>query len=123
MEGSTLPAAPGLPPKPTAAALDSALVSGNSGGGGGGGNRRRNTGGGNTGPPPPPPPDAKEDPRAAAGKRVSYHDMDLVAEVSFILLQLHGIFKTSLLMWLCSFFNREMLNYFTRFQGMSLGFL
>lgn len=87
MEGSTLPAAPGLPPKPTAAALDSALVSGNSGGGGGGGHRRRNTGVGNTGPPPPPPPDAKEDPRAAAGKRVSYHDMDLVAEVSFILLQ------------------------------------
>ena len=33
-----------------------------------------------SGPPPPPPPDAKEDPRAAAGKRVSYHDMDLVAE-------------------------------------------
>ena len=31
-------------------------------------------------PPPPPPPDAKEDPRAAAGKKVSYHDMDLVAE-------------------------------------------
>lgn len=29
---------------------------------------------------PPPPPDAKEDPRAAAGKKVSYHDMDLVAE-------------------------------------------
>lgn len=29
---------------------------------------------------PPPPPDAKEDPRAAAGRRVSYHDMDLVAE-------------------------------------------
>jgi hypothetical protein len=32
------------------------------------------------GPPPPPPPDAKEDPRAVAGRRVSYHDMDLVAE-------------------------------------------
>lgn len=32
------------------------------------------------GPPPPPPADAKEDPRAAAGKKVSYHDMDLVAE-------------------------------------------
>lgn len=29
---------------------------------------------------PPPPPDAKEDPRAAAGRKVSYHDMDLVAE-------------------------------------------
>jgi hypothetical protein len=78
VEGTSLPAGAGLPPKPTAAALDSALVSGN----GGGGNRRRNTGGGG-GPPPPPPPDAKEDPRAAAGKRVSYHDMDLVAEVSF----------------------------------------
>ena len=34
------------------------------------------------GPPPPPPPDAKEDPRAARGARVSYHDMDEVAEVS-----------------------------------------
>lgn len=32
------------------------------------------------GPPPPPPPDAREDPRAAAGRKVSYHDMDLVAE-------------------------------------------
>ncbi|KAJ7163800.1 hypothetical protein C8R43DRAFT_988713 [Mycena crocata] len=67
-----LPAGAGLPPKPTAAALDSALVSGNP--------QRRNTRGGGGGPLPPPPPDAKEDPRAAAGKRVSYHDMDLVAE-------------------------------------------
>jgi hypothetical protein len=33
---------------------------------------------------PPPPPDAKEDPRAAAGKRISYHDMDLVAEVCIL---------------------------------------
>jgi len=33
-----------------------------------------------TGPPPPPPPDAKEDPRAASGRKVSYHDMDDVAE-------------------------------------------
>jgi hypothetical protein len=40
-----------------------------------------------TGPPPPPPPDAKEDPRAAAGKRVSYHDMDLVAEVCFLFIE------------------------------------
>jgi len=64
------PAGAGLPPKPTAA-LDSALVSGNP--------QRRNTRGGG-GPLPPPPPDAKEDPRAAAGRRVSYHDMDLVAE-------------------------------------------
>lgn len=29
---------------------------------------------------PPPPPDAKEDPRASSGRKVSYHDMDLVAE-------------------------------------------
>ncbi|KAJ2923984.1 hypothetical protein H1R20_g13116, partial [Candolleomyces eurysporus] len=60
------------------------------GGGAGAGERggRRNGGGRNGaggaggagGPPPPPPPDAKEDPRAAAGRRVSYHDMDLVAE-------------------------------------------
>ncbi|KAH6915504.1 hypothetical protein BKA70DRAFT_1259143 [Coprinopsis sp. MPI-PUGE-AT-0042] len=65
----------GLPAKPTPAALDQALSSGN-------GAPRRNVrnGGGPAGPPPPPPPDAKEDPRAAAGKRISYHDMDLVAE-------------------------------------------
>jgi hypothetical protein len=75
----------GLPPKPTPAALDLALVSGSGGGGGGGGGRRgRNGGSHNAGPPPPPPPDAKEDPRAAAGKRVSYHDMDLVAEVGAV---------------------------------------
>lgn len=36
--------------------------------------------GSRSGPPPPPPPDAKEDPRAAIGRKVSYHDMDLVAE-------------------------------------------
>ncbi|KAJ7638406.1 hypothetical protein FB45DRAFT_902744 [Roridomyces roridus] len=64
------PAGAGLPPKPPS--MDSPLVSGNS--------QRRNTRGSQGGPPPPPPPDAKEDPRAAAGKRVSYHDMDLVAE-------------------------------------------
>ncbi len=77
-ENSVIPAAAGLPPKPTPAALDTALISGNS-------SLRRNSGrNGSTqlnGPPPPPPPDAKEDPRAAGGKRVSYHDMDLVAEV------------------------------------------
>lgn len=85
-ENSTLPIAVGLPPKPTAAALDSALVSGNGGAGSGGGRRGGRNGGqtNNGGPPPPPPPDAKEDPRAAAGKRVSYHDMDLVAEVCFL---------------------------------------
>ncbi|KAJ7666549.1 hypothetical protein B0H17DRAFT_1089648 [Mycena rosella] len=71
----SLPAGAGLPAKPTAAAaaLDSALVSGNA-------QRRAGGRGGAGGPLPPPPPDAKEDPRAAAGKRVSYHDMDLVAE-------------------------------------------
>lgn len=71
-----LPSGAGLPAKPTPAALDQALSSGNHNG------VRRNSrsGGGPLGPPPPPPPDAKEDPRAAAGKRVSYHDMDLVAE-------------------------------------------
>ncbi|KAJ3797573.1 hypothetical protein GGU11DRAFT_784341 [Lentinula aff. detonsa] len=70
-----IPANAGLPPKPPAA-LDTALSAGNTNG-----VRRRNTGGQvSGGPPPPPPPDAKEDPRAAAGRRVSYHDMDLVAE-------------------------------------------
>ncbi|KAM6495488.1 hypothetical protein JOM56_008194 [Amanita muscaria] len=73
MDNTSVPAAAGLPPKPSAAALDSALASGN------GGHRRGNKSTGGQGPPPPPP-DAKEDPRAAAGKRVSYHDMDLVAE-------------------------------------------
>ncbi|KAF8632018.1 hypothetical protein AX17_004961 [Amanita inopinata Kibby_2008] len=73
-DNSNVPAVAGLPPKPSAAALDSALLSGSGGGRRGG----RNTS--TQGPPPPPPPDAKEDPRAAAGKRVSYHDMDLVAE-------------------------------------------
>ncbi|KAK2462296.1 hypothetical protein APHAL10511_005602 [Amanita phalloides] len=68
-ENSNVPAAAGLPPKPSAAALDSALSSGSG--------RRKGPG---MGGPPPPPADAKEDPRAAAGKRVSYHDMDLVAE-------------------------------------------
>lgn len=54
----------GLPPKPVASLEP-------------GSTQRR---GRPSGPPPPPPPDAKEDPRAAAGKKVSYHDMDLVAE-------------------------------------------
>ncbi|KAH9483110.1 Serrate RNA effector molecule-like protein [Psilocybe cubensis] len=75
-ESAIIPAAAGLPPKPTPAALDSALVSGNPAM-----NRRNNRNNSlSSGPPPPPPPDAKEDPRAAGGKRVSYHDMDLVAE-------------------------------------------
>jgi hypothetical protein len=63
----SLPAGVGLPAKPMHA-MDAPLASGGSGRGGG------------RGPPPPPPPDAKEDPRAAQGRRVSYHDMDLVAE-------------------------------------------
>ncbi|KAG6336336.1 hypothetical protein ID866_2761 [Astraeus odoratus] len=68
----TLPAGAGLPPKPVVT-MDAPLESGNRKGG-------RRQGATSGGPPPPPPPDAKEDPRAAAGKKVSYHDMDLVAE-------------------------------------------
>ncbi|KAI6105381.1 hypothetical protein F5141DRAFT_1123261 [Pisolithus sp. B1] len=67
----TLPAGAGLPPKPVVI-MDAPLDSSHRKGG-----RRQGVSGG---PPPPPPPDAKEDPRAAAGKKVSYHDMDLVAE-------------------------------------------
>lgn len=70
----TVPAAAGLPAKPIMA-LDAPLGGHEANGRKGG--RRQGTGGA---PPPPPPPDAKEDPRAAAGKKVSYHDMDLVAE-------------------------------------------
>ncbi|KAF9224365.1 hypothetical protein BS17DRAFT_702828 [Gyrodon lividus] len=70
----TIPAAAGLPAKPVMA-LDAPL--GGHEGNGRKSGRRQGTGGG---PPPPPPPDAKEDPRAATGKKVSYHDMDLVAE-------------------------------------------
>jgi len=66
-EPAIVPAAAGLPPKPMAVLEP-----------GPGGRRGGRSGGG--GAPPPPPPDAKEDPRAAAGKKVSYHDMDLVAE-------------------------------------------
>jgi len=75
---TTVPVGAGLPPKPSPAALDSALTSGN-----GIGRRNMRNNGQAGGPPPPPPPDAKEDPRAAAGRRVSYHDMDLVAEVCY----------------------------------------
>jgi hypothetical protein len=64
---SPIPASAGLPPKPL-----TSLEPGTSGRRGG-----RSSG---SGIPPPPPPDAKEDPRAAAGKKVSYHDMDQVAE-------------------------------------------
>ncbi|KAF9268347.1 hypothetical protein L218DRAFT_954708 [Marasmius fiardii PR-910] len=73
-----IPATAGLPAKPPPPSLDAPL----SAGGSGVGTRKRGGGGGqsNSGPPPPPPPDAKEDPRAAAGRKVSYHDMDLVAE-------------------------------------------
>lgn len=70
----TVPAAAGLPAKPVMA-LDAPL--GGHEANGRKGSRRPGAGGA---PLPPPPPDAKEDPRAAAGKKVSYHDMDLVAE-------------------------------------------
>lgn len=87
-EGAALPGAAGLPAKPLPAALDQPLSAGGGSGGGERGGRRngggRNGGaGGAGGPPPPPPADAKEDPRAASGRRVSYHDMDLVAEVCY----------------------------------------
>lgn len=94
-EGGALPSAAGLPAKPLPAALDQPLSAGGGGAGAAGerglsGGRRNGGGrtggaGGAGGPPPPPPPDAKEDPRAAAGRRVSYHDMDLVAEVCLFL--------------------------------------
>ncbi|KAL1744623.1 hypothetical protein HDZ31DRAFT_38253 [Schizophyllum fasciatum] len=80
------PPGAGLPAKPMHL-LEGPLMAGNgmmgggpSAGGGGGGGRWGGRGGGPVGPPPPPPPDAKEDPRAARGARVSYHDMDEVAE-------------------------------------------
>ena len=55
------------PTKPVAAALES-----------GQGVRRGR--GGTGGPPPAPPMNVKEDPRAQAGKKVSYVDVDQVAE-------------------------------------------
>src|ERR1700722_11317442 len=64
-ESPVIPANAGLPPKPVAT-LEPAPP--------------RRVGRGGNGAVPPPPPDAKEDPRAAAGKKVSYHDMDLVSE-------------------------------------------
>jgi len=67
VEPPPVPASAGLPAKP--------IVTLEPGPGG-----RRGGRGSVSGPPPPPPPDAKEDPRATAGKKVSYHDMDLVAE-------------------------------------------
>ena len=70
---TSMSAAAGLPAKPMVP-----MVALEAGAGGRRGNSRASGNGG--GPPPPPPPDAKEDPRAAAGKKVSYHDMDLVAE-------------------------------------------
>ncbi|KAI0773972.1 hypothetical protein C8Q74DRAFT_1368496 [Fomes fomentarius] len=66
IETPPVPASAGLPAKP-AVSLDSAPAP------------RRGRGGAN-GPSPPPPPDAKEDPRAQAGKKVSYVDVDRVAE-------------------------------------------
>jgi len=69
---TSMSAAAGLPAKPmtSMASLEP----------GPGGRRSGRSGSGAGSGPPPPPPDAKEDPRAAAGKKVSYHDMDLVAE-------------------------------------------
>ncbi|KZT12870.1 uncharacterized protein LAESUDRAFT_689788 [Laetiporus sulphureus 93-53] len=67
VEVPPVPASAGLPAKPMATLEP-----------GPGGRRSGRTSAG--GPPPPPPPDAKEDPRAAAGRKISYHDMDLVAE-------------------------------------------
>lgn len=75
---TTIPASAGLPAKPTVS-MDQPL-SDESRTRRTGNNRRNTRTGDPGGPPPPPPPDAKEDPRAAAGKKVSYHDMDLVAE-------------------------------------------
>ena len=66
IETLPVPASAGLPAKP-AVSLDSAPAP------------RRGRGAAN-GPSPPPPPDAKEDPRAQAGKKVSYVDVDRVAE-------------------------------------------
>ncbi|PIL36890.1 transcription factor [Ganoderma sinense ZZ0214-1] len=66
LETLPVPASAGLPAKP-AVSLEP-----------GPGVRRGRGGAG--GPSPPPPPDAKEDPRAQAGKKVSYVDVDRVAE-------------------------------------------
>ncbi|KAI9066390.1 hypothetical protein FKP32DRAFT_1673915 [Trametes sanguinea] len=66
LEPPSVPASAGLPAKP-AVTLEP-----------GPGARRGRAGPG--GPSPPPPPDAKEDPRAQAGKKVSYVDVDRVAE-------------------------------------------
>ncbi|KAF8307293.1 hypothetical protein DL93DRAFT_2143326 [Clavulina sp. PMI_390] len=62
----------GLPARPEG---DAAMGAGAGGAGGGrrGGRGRRDSGG-------PPPPGAREDPRAAAGKKVSYYDIDKTAE-------------------------------------------
>jgi len=68
IEVPPVPASAGLPAKPVAILEP------------GPGGRRGGRNGSVSGPPPPPPPDAKEDPRASAGRKVSYHDMDLVAE-------------------------------------------
>ncbi|KAI0824652.1 hypothetical protein BC628DRAFT_1377138 [Trametes gibbosa] len=66
IEAPSVPASAGLPAKP-AVSMDP-----------GSGPRRGR--GGPGGPSPPPPPDVKEDPRAQAGKKVSYVDVDRVAE-------------------------------------------
>ncbi|KDQ07761.1 hypothetical protein BOTBODRAFT_139690 [Botryobasidium botryosum FD-172 SS1] len=63
----------GLPAKPVSNAILEPGPGGRRGGRGPGGSSL-------TAGPLPPPPDAKEDPRAAAGRKISYHDMDEVAE-------------------------------------------
>lgn len=68
----TIPANAGLPAKPQVT-MDLGQPAADIG-------RKGRRGVTSSGPPPPPPPDAKEDPRAAGGKKVSYHDMDSVAE-------------------------------------------
>jgi hypothetical protein len=68
----TIPANAGLPAKPQVT-MDLGQPAADIG-------RKGRRGTTSSGPPPPPPPDAKEDPRAAGGKKVSYHDMDSVAE-------------------------------------------
>ena len=77
---TTIPASAGLPAKPPVTVNIDQPLSDESRGRRSGSNRRNTRGGDSGAPPPPPPADAKEDPRAAAGKKVSYHDMDLVAE-------------------------------------------
>ncbi|KAI0677002.1 hypothetical protein C8Q78DRAFT_960315 [Trametes maxima] len=63
---TSVPASAGLPAKPAVTLEPGPGV--------------RRSQGGPGGPPPPPPLDVKEDPRAQAGKKISYVDVDRVAE-------------------------------------------